>query len=105
MLGDLERAVMDVAWARPHVTVREVVSALVAGRKPAYTTVMTVMNRLVEKGILKRRQNGQSYRYAATMTRCEFLKACSREVVDTLVRCYGTAAIAPLTDAIGRAGK
>jgi predicted transcriptional regulator len=50
MLGDLERAVMDVAWSRPHVTVREVVSLLPAGRKPAYTTVMTVMNRLVDKG-------------------------------------------------------
>lgn len=105
MLGDLERAVMDVAWARPHVTVREVVSALAAGRKSAYTTVMTVMNRLVKKGILKRRQDGVSFRYAATVTRCGFLKACSCEVVDTFVRCYGKAAIAPLNDAVNRAGK
>ena len=62
-LGDLERAVMDVLWSRPSpATVREVVAAL-ADRQPAYTTVMTVLDRLSRKGFLDREPDGRAWRY------------------------------------------
>ncbi|WFE33676.1 BlaI/MecI/CopY family transcriptional regulator [Micromonospora sp. WMMD975] len=72
-LGDLERAVMDVLWdsasATPDgVTVREVADAL-DGRELAYTTVMTVLDRLAGKGMVQREREGRAWRYRPAATR------------------------------------
>lgn len=54
-LGDLECKIMELVWklAQPTVTVRDVFNALRKEREIAYTTVMTTMVRLSEKGLLK----------------------------------------------------
>jgi predicted transcriptional regulator len=66
-LGPLEAEVMGVLWrAETPLTVREVVAELNAGREAplAYTTVMTVMTRLVGKRVLARSRRGRQYVYA-----------------------------------------
>ncbi len=62
--GQLERAIMEVAWAgdRPY-QVREVRERLSYGRPVAYTTVMTVMTILHGKGVLRREMHGRAWRY------------------------------------------
>ncbi|MGB2568197.1 BlaI/MecI/CopY family transcriptional regulator [Micromonospora citrea] len=72
-LGDLERAVMDVLWdsvpaTSDGVTVREVADAL-DGRELAYTTVMTVLDRLAGKGMVQREREGRAWRYRAAASR------------------------------------
>ncbi|MGW0431600.1 BlaI/MecI/CopY family transcriptional regulator [Micromonospora sp. NPDC003197] len=72
-LGDLERAVMDVLWDRTAgtttgVTVREVADAL-PGRELAYTTVMTVLDRLAGKGMVERERDGRAWSYRPAATR------------------------------------
>ena len=62
-LGDLEAAIMSVVWQQGSATVEAVRSALEPGRSPAYTTVMTVMSRLAEKGVLERHKEGRAYVY------------------------------------------
>jgi predicted transcriptional regulator len=65
-LGSLEADIMGFIWReKKALTVRDVVVALAKKRQSAYTTVMTVMNRLVAKGILKRQPNGGHYTYQA----------------------------------------
>ena len=64
---------MDVLWdtvpARSDgVTVREVADAL-AGRELAYTTVMTVLDRLAGKGMVQREREGRAWRYRAAASR------------------------------------
>jgi predicted transcriptional regulator len=62
-LGELERAVMDVLWDRGvPATVREVADVL-AGRELAYTTVMTVLDRLAGKGMVERERAGRAWSY------------------------------------------
>jgi predicted transcriptional regulator len=71
LLGPLEAEVMQVIWAREEpVSVRAVLDQLNRRRdqKLAYTTVMTVMSRLEEKGILSRSRHGRGYVYVATVT-------------------------------------
>lgn len=72
-LGDLERAVMEVVWssAAP-ISVRDVLAHL-ADRRPAYTTVMTVLDRLARKGVVTRELAGKAWLYTATLTREEFI--------------------------------
>ena len=54
LLGPLEAEVTTLMWERRESTVREVVDSLRGRRELAYTTVMTIMNNLVTKGLLTR---------------------------------------------------
>ena len=86
---------MEVVWrADQAVSVREVVEALNAGRgEPlAYTTVMTVMNRLAEKDALVRSPAGRSYVYEATAPDPAGL------AVRGVIRAYGEEAITHFVD-------
>ncbi len=63
-LGDLERRVMGILWAEPdrELTGRDVANVL---SKSAYTTVATVLDRLVHKGLVRRRMDGGKIRFSA----------------------------------------
>jgi predicted transcriptional regulator len=68
-LGELERAVMEVLWEREApATARDVARALVA-RDLAYTTVMTVLDRLTKKGLVRRERAGRAWSYTAAASR------------------------------------
>jgi len=54
---------MGVVWQKGKATVQDVKDALEPRRPLAYTTVMTVMSRLAEKGIFKRQKEGRAYYY------------------------------------------
>lgn len=72
-LGDLERAVMDALWARASpVSVRAIHEDL-ADRGLAYTTVMTVLTRLADKGFVTRERDGRAWLYAAAAGREEYV--------------------------------
>jgi predicted transcriptional regulator len=75
-LGELEDAVMTRVWKwnRP-VTVREVLEDLQQERTIAYTTVMTVLDNLHQKGWVRREAEGRAYRYEAVSTRAAYAAA------------------------------
>ncbi|MER6843571.1 BlaI/MecI/CopY family transcriptional regulator [Streptomyces platensis] len=79
-LGDLEDAVMTRVWEwnRP-VTVREVLEDLQKERSIAYTTVMTVLDNLHQKGWVRREAEGRAYRYEAVSTRAAYAAALMNE--------------------------
>lgn len=86
-LGDLERAVMDVLWGLAEdadVTVREVHAVLAQKRDVAYTTVMTVMDRLARKGMTVQHKEGRAYRYQAASSRAEMTADLMRGTLDDL---------------------
>lgn len=68
--GQLEAAVMQRLWdwQRP-VAVREVLEDFQKDRTIAYTTVMTVMDNLFQKGFLEREMHGRAFRYLPVRTR------------------------------------
>ena len=70
-LGNLEQAVMDVLWRKAPGSVHDVIKAL-ADRDPAYTTVMTTLDRLHKKGLLDRAKRGHAFHYQPAMTREDF---------------------------------
>jgi len=68
--GELESAIMDVVWADDRgYLVREVRERMCYGRAVAYTTVMTVLNILYGKGVLRREKQGRAWRYWAAEAR------------------------------------
>jgi predicted transcriptional regulator len=94
-LHELETLVMDEVWRQGQATVRDVLTALNRGRKErAYTTVMTIMSRLHEKGLLARERRGKSDLYRPIMSRDEYLDARAQAEVRALIDEFGDVALA-----------
>jgi predicted transcriptional regulator len=82
-LGDLERAVMDHLWSTPEPqTVRQVHEALSARRDLAYTTVMTVLQRLAKKNLVSQLRDDRAHRYAPMRGRDELVAGLMVDALD-----------------------
>ena len=82
-LGELERAVMDHLWSsREPQTVRQVHEALSAQRDLAYTTIMTVLQRLAKKNLVVQHRDDRAHRYAPTHGRDELVAGLMVDALD-----------------------
>lgn len=98
VFGELEAAVMDAVWRRGEASVLQVADDL--GDGAHYKTVMTVMNRLVEKGVLERRRRSRAFVYRARESREAFRARVSLRVVEGLVRDFGDVAVAQFVETL-----
>jgi BlaI family transcriptional regulator, penicillinase repressor len=95
-LHELETEVMDELWARGEGTVREVLETLNGrgGAQRAYTTILTVMQRLHAKDVLRRERRGRRDVYVPTLTRDGYAQARAGVEFGALVSEYGDVALA-----------
>lgn len=93
-LGDLEKQIMDFVWECKSCSVRDVLTELKKEKKLAYTTVATIMGRLVEKGILVRNIKGQNYLYEPKVSRENFIAKSVHNIFTTAVSTLGQEAAA-----------
>ena len=85
-LTKFEMEVMEALWALGSASVREVQERLPAGKRPAYTTVQTIVYRLEEKGAVRRaRKVGNAHVFEPVVTR----KAAVRRLLDELLGLFG----------------
>jgi BlaI family transcriptional regulator, penicillinase repressor len=80
-LTEQELEIMKVVWELQTATVRDVYEALLRRRKIAYTTVMTMMNILEQKGYLKKRQEDRAYVYLSARPQKQVIAAMVREFI------------------------
>jgi predicted transcriptional regulator len=91
-LGDLERVVMEHLWEASSIggplfdgaTVREVHLRFEGEREIAYTTVMTVLDRLAKKDLVTRERDGRAWRYLAADTREALTARTMRRTLDDM---------------------
>ena len=88
-LSEAEMEVLKTLWAHGPGTVRRI-NELLAGRRWAYTTVLTLLQRLVAKGYVAREAAGVAHVFRAAVTREEVLERRLKETADEL--CDGSAA-------------
>jgi predicted transcriptional regulator len=94
-LGELETSIMEIMWKRDCATVRCVVDLIRQKKKIAYTTVMTVMARLVTKKLLQRHKDSTgAYVYCPCISKKAFQEGASKIAINTLLNTYGNVAIA-----------
>jgi predicted transcriptional regulator len=93
-LGELEAEIMERVWRKKVATVREIHAELKGKRPIAYTTVMTVMTRLANKGILTKDKDGKHYIYRPTVSKEEFRQSVIRSIVAAIRRDLGSGALA-----------
>lgn len=103
IFGPLERRVMARLWADGGRTVREVLEALNAegGRVLAYSTVMTILVRLHEKGYLTRQKEGRHFRYAPAFAESALQAQVGRRELGRLIDRYGVRSIAQFAADLG----
>jgi predicted transcriptional regulator len=94
VLGDLEAEIMECLWDMGSATVRDVYECLLGRRDIAYTTVMTVMSRLAEKGMLARAQDGRAYVYTPVQSRDAFCTSVVKRVMAGLFGSSGRPVLA-----------
>ncbi|HWI55341.1 MAG TPA: BlaI/MecI/CopY family transcriptional regulator [Desulfobacteria bacterium] len=101
VLGDLEAEIMKVVWKLNRVTVRDVYEQLRLEKTLAYTTVMTIMGRLAEKGLLQKASQGNAFVYTPTISEAEFARQVVSEVLDGLMEEFAEPAISHMVDKLG----
>src|SRR5271167_979113 len=82
VLTSQELEIMKIVWQSGASTVRDVYESLLERRKIAYTTVMTMMNILEQKGYLKKKQKDRAYVYQAARPQKQVIRGMVREFVD-----------------------
>lgn len=101
ILGDLEADVMEVVWERGRATVHDVHERLAADRELAYTTVMTVMSRLAEKGLLEKWKDGAAYVYVPAASKEEFTRRTVGTVLSELLDDFTAPVMSQFVDLVG----
>ena len=100
-LTKFELEVMNALWSLGAASVREVQEALPEKKRPAYTTVQTIVYRLEEKGAVRRvKKIGNAHIFEPTVTR----KAAHRRLIDELLDLFGGSA-RPLMTHLVESGK
>ena len=82
-LGGLESEVMDLLWdADEPQSVRDLVDRFECGAPKAYTTILTVVTHLHEKGWVQREKRSRAYIYSPSRSRDEAASLAMRELLD-----------------------
>jgi predicted transcriptional regulator len=104
LVGPLEYECLSVVWRRGSASVGQVRTDLNSRRADrdelAYTTVMTVLVRLHEKGILDRAKQGRGYVYLPAVSEEELVEQLGRREIEKLLSRYGNVAVAQFASAM-----
>lgn len=92
-LGKLEQDVLNEIWQRDEVSVRDVYLAF--DERIAYTTLMTTLDRLFKKKLLRRRKDGRAFVYVPAVSADELEQGIREDVIDGLLG-HGADAIQPV---------
>jgi predicted transcriptional regulator len=92
-LGKLERQVLNEIWRRDEVSVRDIYLAF--EERIAYTTLMTTLDRLFKKKLLRRRKEGRAFFYLPAVSRAELEQGIREDVIEGLLG-HGNDAVQPV---------
>lgn len=84
-LGPLETEIMRFLWQETHSTVKHVHEHLMQQRTIAYTTVLTTMKRLADKGLLHRQREDNTDIYRPALSEADFAKLLVQQILDSLL--------------------
>ena len=101
-LGPRQAAIMACLWGEGPLSAAEVHQALSQDEDLAYTTVHTELSRLLDKGLVQKRGRNLETKYAAAMTRDEFLQQTVRQTLSDLIGTHGAAAVHGFVDVVSQ---
>lgn len=106
VLGSLEAKVMELVWEAEEVTVRSIKDTLARrSRELSFNSIMTIMNRLVDKNVLKKCGQSNVYTYCPTMPKDEFSRIVARDIISAVVKDPALFSAASFTELLGELDK
>jgi len=102
-LGPLEEDVLNLVWSLNSATARELYARQAEPGGRAYTTLMTTLDRLFRKGLLRRDKEGLAWRYAPALTRAAFEQKRMDALAARIVGEHGDAGLVAFVDAAAAA--
>ncbi|MCI1695073.1 BlaI/MecI/CopY family transcriptional regulator [Aneurinibacillus aneurinilyticus] len=101
--GSLEAKIMELLWEADELSIKEVQQHLEKDKPVNFNTVMTVMNRLVEKGILKKRVQGRLSLFQPVQSKEEFMEEQSKKLTENLLDEFGGVVLNHMIDSLKEA--
>lgn len=101
-LGELEQQIMDIVWERKQCSAREVLTKLEKNKKLAYTTVATILQRLYEKGLVKRTDDNSGYIYSPKLSKESYSRNIARSFLKKFINSFGDTAIASFAQSVDK---
>lgn len=98
--GPLEAKIMDILWEGSEKSIKEVQQHLEKEKATNFNTVMTVMNRLVEKKILEKRVEGRTSLFKPVKTKEEFIEEQSKKLTNNLLDEFGGLVVNHMLDSL-----
>src|SRR3990167_2004095 len=99
-LGPLEQEVMSCVWKNKTCTASEVVECLGQNREIAYNTIQTIMTRLVDKGLLKRKLEGKTHVYKPAVRQKNVLLSLLNQTMSGFTSQFGEEALIAFIDGL-----
>jgi predicted transcriptional regulator len=100
VLGHLEQLVLDALWARGDASGKDVFEDIKKTRPVALTTVLTVLERLVKKGFVRKMKGESVFMFAPAYSRDEFARKASEGVFKGIAEISRTGVVASLVDVL-----
>ncbi|QJD83086.1 BlaI/MecI/CopY family transcriptional regulator [Cohnella herbarum] len=98
--GTLEAKIMELLWNSEEMSIKEVQSRLEQSKPINFNTVMTVMNRLVDKGILLKRSRSRQSLYKPSQSKERFIEEQSKKLTENLFEEFGGLVINHMIDVL-----
>lgn len=103
--GTLEAKIMELLWEANELSIKDVQQRLEKDKPVNFNTVMTVMNRLLDKGILEKRLQGRLSLFRPTQTKEDFIEDQSKKLTENLLDEFGGVVINHMIDALTEVDK
>lgn len=103
--GTLEAKIMELLWEAEELSIKDVQQRLEKDKPVNFNTVMTVMNRLLDKGILEKRLQGRLSLFRPTQTKEDFIEDQSKKLTENLLDEFGGVVISHMIDALTEVDK
>ncbi|MDQ1002748.1 putative transcriptional regulator [Neobacillus niacini] len=98
--GPLEAKILEFLWEGEELSIKEVQQRLEAEKVVSFNTVMTVMKRLVDKGVLQKRTKGRTSLFKPIQSKTEFLEEQSKKLTENLLDEFGGVVITHMLDSL-----
>lgn len=96
---------MNLVWAHPHASVREIVNLIDKKKPVAYTTILTILHRLHEKGMVTRQQAQKAYRYTPKISKESYSKNVAQSFIKKFFQSFGEIGITSFAQSIDSLSK
>jgi predicted transcriptional regulator len=105
MVTPADRPILEALWLKGALSGREIYDEVSKRRGLAYTTVLTLVNRMVKKGSVRRKRIGHLYVYEAVLKRDEFERDVASAVIRGIFEISPSSAVSAFVDVLSSADK